>query len=270
MNVFVLCTGRCGSTTFARACGHMTNFTSAHESHRQPGTKLRTRHDVRYPDNHVEVDNRLAWFLGSLEEEYGGDAFYVHLLRDREEVALSFLNRWEKRRTNIMFSFAWGMLTQAYDQVTQLTREQRLEIARVYCDTVNANIRAFLRDKPRQLTIWLHDIQESFPLFWEQIGARGDLAAALRTWDTAYNASAAASADPRRRERAAGDAEFHGIPREQSIENVPSRCGAATSDAPADAGTGAAAATSRAVATAMQSFQTRDLDRLRPRPGPAA
>ena len=32
MNVFILCTGRCGSLTFTRACGHMTNFTTAHES----------------------------------------------------------------------------------------------------------------------------------------------------------------------------------------------------------------------------------------------
>jgi hypothetical protein len=32
MNVFVLCTGRCGSTTFARACRHMTNYGVGHES----------------------------------------------------------------------------------------------------------------------------------------------------------------------------------------------------------------------------------------------
>lgn len=32
MNVFVLCTGRCGSVTFVEACKHVTNYTSAHES----------------------------------------------------------------------------------------------------------------------------------------------------------------------------------------------------------------------------------------------
>ena len=32
MNVFILNTGRCGSRTFARACAHITNYTSAHES----------------------------------------------------------------------------------------------------------------------------------------------------------------------------------------------------------------------------------------------
>ena len=29
MNVFGLCTGRSGSTTFTKAAGHITNFTSA-------------------------------------------------------------------------------------------------------------------------------------------------------------------------------------------------------------------------------------------------
>jgi len=32
MNVFVLNTGRCGSTTFSKACQHVSNFTSQHES----------------------------------------------------------------------------------------------------------------------------------------------------------------------------------------------------------------------------------------------
>ena len=266
MNVFVLCTGRCGSTTFARACGHMTNYTSAHESRRRPEMPLRTRQDVRYPGNHIEVDNRLSWFLGALDHEYGGDAFYVHLLRDREEVAASFLNRWEKRQTNIMFAFAWGMLTYPYDQVTQLSQDQRLEIARVYWDTVNANIRAFLRDKPRQMTVWLHEIKDSFPQLWNHIGATGDLPAAMRTWDTAYNASA--PADQRRREKAPGSEVFQGIPCEKWRREDPLPCESATFHDPAGAGTGAAGATSQAVARAVQSFQKRDLERICPRPEP--
>jgi hypothetical protein len=32
MHIFILNTGRCGSTTCARACQHMTNYTAAHES----------------------------------------------------------------------------------------------------------------------------------------------------------------------------------------------------------------------------------------------
>ena len=31
-NIFVLCTGRCGSVTFSKACKHITNYTSGHET----------------------------------------------------------------------------------------------------------------------------------------------------------------------------------------------------------------------------------------------
>ena len=90
MNVFVLCTGRCGSTTFARACSHIENFGVAHES------RCAQLGDSRfaYPENHIEVDNRLSWLLGRLDRAYGDDAFYVHLRRPDQQVAASFLNRY--------------------------------------------------------------------------------------------------------------------------------------------------------------------------------
>lgn len=191
MNVFVLSTGRCGSTTFAAACQSMTNFTAAHESERRRDRgRVRERYrTLRYPDQHIEGDNRLAWFLGALDEQYGKDAFYVHLLRDREEVAASFLHRWTQRETNIIFTFAWGILTHPYDRVEQLTEQCRLDIARHYWDTVNANIRFFLRDKPSKMTMHLERIKPDFEIFWHQIGATGNLAKALATWDTRHNAS---------------------------------------------------------------------------------
>ena len=75
-NVFVLCTGRCGSTTFVQACQHIENYTASHES------KISLLGDQRleYSQNHIEVDNRLSWFLGSLDKKYGDNAFYVHLI----------------------------------------------------------------------------------------------------------------------------------------------------------------------------------------------
>ena len=84
LNVFVLCTGRCGSVTFARACRFIDNYTAGHE----------TAHgyNLEYPDRHIEVDNRLSWFLGRLDERYP-DAYYVHLLRRREDVVQSFARR---------------------------------------------------------------------------------------------------------------------------------------------------------------------------------
>lgn len=86
MNVFILNAGRSGSKTFARACDHITNFTSAHESR----SGLLGEGHFAYPDNHIESDNRLAWLLGRLDRKYGDRAFYVHLTRDVGPVAASW------------------------------------------------------------------------------------------------------------------------------------------------------------------------------------
>src|SRR3990167_1085729 len=102
MNIFVLCTGRCGSLTFAKACGHATNFTAAHESR----TGFLGPGRVGYAAGHIEVDNRLSWFLGRLEEEWGDRAFYVHLTRDNDGAARSYL----RRRTGIVLAYRSAIL----------------------------------------------------------------------------------------------------------------------------------------------------------------
>ncbi|HIK35539.1 MULTISPECIES: hypothetical protein [unclassified Thermosynechococcus] len=70
MNVFVLWTSRCDSVTFAEACTFIANFNSAQESR----TFLLGEAHLAYPDRHIEVDNRLAWFLGRLDQTYGDRA----------------------------------------------------------------------------------------------------------------------------------------------------------------------------------------------------
>ena len=89
-NVFVLCTGRCGSTTFARACQHLSNFTVGHESR----VDLIGPDRLAYPQAHIEVDNRLSWMLGRLGAAFDDDeTLWVHLIRDEEETARSFVKR---------------------------------------------------------------------------------------------------------------------------------------------------------------------------------
>ena len=63
------------------------------------------------------------------------------------------------------------------------------EIARDYLETVEANIALFLKDKTRKMAFRLDQAREDFPLFWERIGALGDLPQALSEWDIRYNAS---------------------------------------------------------------------------------
>ena len=186
MRVFVLSTGRCGSTTFTKACEHLTNFTSAHESN---GSAKLFAERFAYPDDHIEVDNRLSWFLGELGKRFdGSDCLYVHLTREPEAVAASFVKRWDKTRTaGIIGAFAQGIL---------MTRrnwddDEKLAVCRFYVDTVNANITDFLRFRP-SVQVSLEHVQWDFNQFLERITAEGDIGAAKREWSIRHNASAIA------------------------------------------------------------------------------
>lgn len=176
MNVFVLCTGRCGSVTLSKACTHATNFSSGHESRCNEMGPNR----VRYPCQHIEVDNRLAFFLGRLQDAYGDNASYVHLVRDRDATAASFNRRWH-RHASIMRAYA--------DQICMSPVRDPLAVCLDYVDTTNANIRAFLRDKTRTMNFRMEDHATAFPEFWEWIGAEGDFGKAQAEWCTSHNAS---------------------------------------------------------------------------------
>jgi hypothetical protein len=174
MNVFVLNTGRCGSNTFWRACTHIANYTSAHESRvdRLGADRL------DYPANHIEIDNRLSWFLGRLERRFGGDALYVHLLRDEEAVAKSLAKHYSR---GIIRAYRHAVLPGLS------LDEDPLRVTADYCDTVNANIAQFLKDKPRVLRFALESADQDFRAFWSAIGAEGDLDAALAEFGRKHN-----------------------------------------------------------------------------------
>jgi hypothetical protein len=177
--VFVLCTGRCGSTTFARACKHADNFTAAHESRTfRLGAKR-----FAYPPNHIEVDNRLAWVTGRLDARFGDAPYFVHLSRNRAETAASLANR---NGFGLMKAYRSGILP---NLLRRLPETPALEIAEDLIDTITANITLFLRDKTRVMHISLETMQQDFPKFWHWIGATGDLDAAMATFATRHNAS---------------------------------------------------------------------------------
>lgn len=180
MNVFVLCTGRSGSTTFHRACSHIVNYSTTHESNT---TKVGPDR-LRYPSDHIEVDNRLSWFLGRLDERFGDDAFYVHLTREEGLTATSFSHRWAGRYSII----------RAYGEGILRRKDRSDEICLDYVRTVNANIAQFLRGRPRTMTIRLEQAANTFPTFWQRIGAEGDLDAAVAEFSVVHNPSATASA----------------------------------------------------------------------------
>ena len=176
MNVFILNTGRCGSTTFIKACQHISNYSAAHESR----STLIGEQRLAYPENHIEADNRLSWILGRLNNVYGDRAFYVHLSREKNKTAESFAKRNE---FGIMKAYREGLLMQEQQNDTAL------ELAQDYIETVEANIALFLKDKTHTIKFSLENAEMDFRKFWTDINAEGDLEAALTEWNTSYNAS---------------------------------------------------------------------------------
>lgn len=179
-NIFVLCTGRCGSVTFIEACRHITNYSSAHESLSHAVGAAR----FAYPAQHIEADNRLSWVLGRLERVYGDNAFYVHLTRDTMATARSFLKRFD---SGIMQAYRSSILMGAPKKSANI---DPLDFCVDYCETVNSNIEAFLRNKTYKMSFALERASSDFSEFWRLIGAQGDIDAALAQWEIRHNASA--------------------------------------------------------------------------------
>lgn len=177
MNVFVLNTGRCGSTTFIEACKHITNFSSAHESR----SALLNDERLDYPKNHIEADNRLSWLLGRLDKKYGDDAFYVHLKRNENDTARSFTKRYS---SGIIKAYRGSGIMLGLPE-----NSDSMSVALDYCYTVNSNIELFLNDKSKKVTITLENIDQGFTEFWNLINAEGNIAAALAEFSVNYNAT---------------------------------------------------------------------------------
>ena len=181
MRVFILCTGRSGSAGIIKACSHIQNFTAGHETR----TKLTGSEKFNYPDNHIEADNRLSWFLGTLEEKYGDNPVYFHLKRNKTDTVASFNRRWHSR-AGIIRAFSEGILK---TPVELLSKNDRLKVCEEYYDCVNRNIESFLKNKSKTAVIRLENIKSDFTEFWKIIGATGDLDAALHEFDKKHNKS---------------------------------------------------------------------------------
>ena len=177
--VFVLCTGRCGSTTFGKAVAHCSNFTSGQESRNHLIGPAR----FDFPDQHIEIDNRMSWTLGRLEQAYGDAPHYVHLLRDPETVAQSFVTR---HKYGVMKAYREGILAKHFNRNPNAAL---IDVARDMVETVTTNITAFLNRKPRVMTVRVEAIAQDFPALWEWIGAQGNLTAAMEEWTIRHNAT---------------------------------------------------------------------------------
>lgn len=173
-NIFVLCTGRCGSKTFSNACGHATNYSVGHET-------VWLRRGLAYPDDHIEINNRLVWYMGLLREKFPY-ARYVYLYRNKGDVARSYMHR-----TGAEFSLmrAWrnairmGWFSQRSKDPEREPYEDALEMV----TAINTNIEVFMETLADWQKVFV-DIErpDTFKRFWERMGLKGDMDAAIETF----------------------------------------------------------------------------------------
>lgn len=177
MNVFVLSTGRTGSLSLEKACRHIQNYSVAHESR----CSVTGPERVTFPDRHIEIDNRLSWYLGRLENAYGDKAFYVHMVRNPQATAESYRKRWN-RETGIVRAFAYGIQKRQEHEIGDPG-----EMCMEYVTCVNENISSFLRNKSHKMVFRLEHADTDFKRFWEMIGAEGNYEAALMAFSERHN-----------------------------------------------------------------------------------
>lgn len=172
----------------------MTSHTAGHETR----IGLVGEERLAYPPDHIEADNRLSWLLGRLEDRFGDDAHYVHLVRDETATAQSFVARYGR---GIMHAYRTAIIHRPSPTI------EPLEMALDYVRTVERNIAAFLADKPHVRVVRLEHAKPDFRAFWHWIEAQGDLDAALAEWDIKHDVTrhrapkAPSHAKPRRRKR---------------------------------------------------------------------
>ncbi len=174
-NIFVLSTGRCGSTAFAKACSHFLNYSVGHETR----TRFLGVNRFKYPNYHIEVDNRLSWLLGRLDINFGADAYYVHLTRNSKDTAKSY----SKRKLGIMQAYQGGGI------IMHCREKDQLLIAKDYVETVTANIENFLINKKNKMSFKLENFRHDFPQFCSQVKAEVDMERASLEFCVMHNSS---------------------------------------------------------------------------------
>ncbi len=148
MRCFVVGTGRCGTTSFYQAAKYLEGYTAGHESGEN------SYKDLGYPDDHVEVDAQLSFFVPALLRQYP-DAVWVHLRRERS----SCIGSLARQNTQIMTAWAWQWL--------QLPDADPLLAAARFYDTVNDLLETLL---PHALRVDMEHLPDGLRRTAEALG----------------------------------------------------------------------------------------------------
>jgi len=174
MRVFIIGTGRCGTTTIWKAAQHITNYTAGHET--KPGVIGRYK---GYPDNHIESDGHLIWTVPRLVAKYP-DAKFAVLRRDRKDLIDSLARRY----------YMQGILRLFHADKRHKEKQAREEAAAWLVDCMYAYAERFLAAQFK-CDFRIFNLEKmktgDWVRFWDWIGAEGDFDKSLKEWDIKHN-----------------------------------------------------------------------------------
>lgn len=151
MRVFVVGTGRCGTSTFYQAARTLEGFTAGHES------TAGHLPSWEFPDHHIEVASQLVYGIPWLRRRYP-EALFVHLVRDREPCVRSLARQcWDSMAA---FSRQWFLCDHPADVA--------MAAAQFY-DLTNELIVA-LCPPERTMRIRMEELRQQWPEFCRRIG----------------------------------------------------------------------------------------------------
>lgn len=179
-NVFVVTPGRTASMTFANACSRIVNYSAAHESR----ARFLGSERFSYPKDHIEIDNRLIWFLPLLKDKFGANAKLVYLFRDPDKVAESYHKRWNNPES-IVRAYGEGILMHG-----TVDSSRRLAICRDYAYRVDEIARTFVRSNGG-IIVNLDSIESDFVFFLDWIDADCEKYDCLSVFQEVFNQNSA-------------------------------------------------------------------------------
>jgi len=92
---------------------------------------------IDYPENHIECDNRLSWFLPRLTRKYSTSAVLVILNKDHQQIAESYNKRWHN--LGIMKAYSQGILMRDFS-------ENDVSVCKDYVESVYEHLSYFSKD----------------------------------------------------------------------------------------------------------------------------
>lgn len=173
--VFVVGTGRCGTSTFYQACLHATNYLSRHEAY-----AIGDCPPFFFPEHpSIEIGSTLTMFIPRLKRRFP-QARWVHLQRERQACCESIAR--ECHEESVGFAKRWLWKSEI----------NPVRAAEIFYDSVNDLCQSLL---PEAFHLQLETVEQQWLDCWKFMNCVGDFSSSLSVWRRKYNPSCARGRD---------------------------------------------------------------------------